>query len=185
MARKRHLTEEPPADPLYGSEDAVEANGAGPENGDQARIEQLEAELAEAKDRYLRAIAEMENVRRRARQEAETERKFANERLITELLPVMDNFIRALEAAEQTENLEALKNGVDQIQRLFAEVLERAGLERIDALGQPFDPNLHEAIMQVEPRDGQEPHQVVDELRAGYRLADRVLRPTLVKVTSG
>ena len=90
-----------------------------------------------------------------------------------------------LAQCRQTSDFDALKSGVDLIQRQLADVLGRAGLERIQALGQPFDPNLHEAIMQVEPQDGEAPGQVVEELRPGYRLNDRILRPTLVKVTSG
>jgi molecular chaperone GrpE len=148
-------------------------------------VERLRAEVADLKDRYLRALADMDNVRKRARLDADDARKFANEGLVSELLPVLDNFARAIEAAEQSPNFEALKSGVDLIHRQLSEVLTRAGLQKIDAMGQPFDPNVHEAIMQVEPQEGQEPHQVVEELRAGYRFSDRVVRPTLVKVTSG
>jgi molecular chaperone GrpE len=157
------------------------------ENGEVASgdAQRLETELADMKDRYLRAMAEMDNVRRRARMEAETERKFANERLISEILPVLDDFTRALEAAEQTRDFDALREGVDLTRRKLTDVLERSGLERIEAVGQPFDPNLHEAILQVEARDGEEPHQVVEELRPGYKLHDRVIRPSMVKVASG
>jgi molecular chaperone GrpE len=147
-------------------------------------IARLEAELADMKDRYLRAMAEMDNVRRRARMEADTERKFANERLMAEILPVLDDFSRAIEAADQSQDFDALREGVDLTRRKLTDVLERAGLERIDSLGQRFDPNLHEAILQVEPEDGQEPHQVVEELQPGYKLHDRVVRPSLVKVTA-
>jgi len=145
----------------------------------------LSAEVAEWKDRCLRAAADMENVRRRARLDAEEARKFANERLVSELLPVLDNFGRALDAADQTEDFEALRTGVQLIHRQLDELLTRAGLVRIEAEGQTFDPNLHEAIMQVEPEGDQPPHLVVQELRPGYRLNDRVVRPSLVKVTSG
>ena len=149
------------------------------------RITALEREVDEWRDRCLRTAAEMENLRRRALREAEEDRKRGNERLISELLPALDNFSRALEAADQTSNLEALKSGVELIYRQLSDVLARQGLERIEALGQPFDPNLHEAIMQVEPQEGQSAHEVVEELRAGFRLNERVIRPTLVKVTSG
>jgi len=186
MARKRHVTEDgtesdhqhlddagQPGQPSQPVDDAQDGQ-AGP----------LEAELAELKDRYYRSVAEMENIRRRARMDVEDARKFANEVLISGLLPVLDNFARALEAAEQTRDFDALKSGVELTGRQLSDALSRAGLDRIPAVGQPFDPNVHEAIMQVEPQDGQEPHQVVEELRAGYRLNDRVLRPSLVKVTS-
>ena len=165
---------------------AVETAAAAPEGDAPAddRVAALEAEVAEMKDRYLRAVADMDNVRRRSRMEAEDARKFANETLMSALLPVLDNFTRALEAAEQTTSFDALKGGVDQTRRQMLDILSNAGLERIEAVGQPFDPNLHEAIMQVPAGEGQAPNQVAEELRAGYKLNDRVLRPTLVKVTA-
>ncbi len=150
-----------------------------------SKADELTRELAEWKDRALRAAAELENFRKRATAEAQTARKYANEGLLYDLLPVIDNFQRAVDAAEKMPNLEALKSGVDLIYRQFSEVLEKVGLETIDAVGQPFDPNVHQAVMQVEPEDGQEPHVVVEELRPGYRFHDRVLRPSMVKVTSG
>ena len=146
--------------------------------------ERLEAEIAELKDRNLRLLAEMDNIRRRTEREKEDARKFASEGLLSDLLPALDNFARALQAAEQTTDFGALKNGVDLTHRQLLEALTRHGLKKIEAAGQPFDPNLHEAIMQVPPQEGQEAHRVVEELRSGYTLNDRVLRPTLVKVTS-
>ena len=160
------------------------SNGTGG-SPEAERIATLEREAEEWRDRCLRTAAEMENLRRRAQREAEEDRKRGNERLISELLPALDNFSRALESADQTSHREALKTGVELIYRQLSDVLSRQGLERIEALGQPFDPNQHEAIMQVEPQEGQNPHEVVEELRAGFRLNDRVIRPTLVKVTSG
>jgi len=157
---------------------------AGAQTVGAADAERLRAEAEEWKDRALRALADMDNVRRRARQEAEDARRYASQTLVSELLPVLDNFNRALEHAEQTSDYDALRSGVELIHRQLTEVLEKAGLERIEAVGQPFDPNLHEAIMQVEPQEGQAPHEVVEELRAGYRMKDRVVRPSLVKVTS-
>ncbi|MFN3649316.1 MAG: nucleotide exchange factor GrpE [Armatimonadota bacterium] len=165
-------------------EDSGEETAAASEAGGDA-LAAAQAEAADWKDRYLRSLADMDNVRRRARMEAEDARKFANEKVISDLLPVLDNFTRALDAASQTSDLEALRSGVELIHRQLSDALERHGLERIEALGQPFDPNLHEAIMQVEASDGQEPHQVVEELRPGYRLHERVVRPSLVKVTAG
>jgi molecular chaperone GrpE len=169
---------------LMGEEaaDGAARHGDPPAAGE---VERLRSEAAEWKDRALRALADMENVRRRARQEAEDARRYASQSLVEELLPVLDNLNRALEHAEQNPDPEALCSGVELIRRQLTEVLEKAGLARIEAVGQPFDPNLHEAIMQVEPQEGQAPHEVVEELRAGYRMKDRVVRPSLVKVTSG
>lgn len=147
------------------------------------RVQALEQELADWKDRCLRQAAEMENLRHRTRREAEDARRFANERLVTELLPVVDNFARALEAAEHTDNPEALKIGVEQIHRLMSDILARSGLTRIQAVGEAFDPNQHEAILQVPAAEDQESGVVVEELRPGYRLNERVVRPSLVKVS--
>lgn len=186
MSRKQG-TEEPMEREPQAEETSAE--GAAGESADaagglQGELEALRAERDEWKDRALRTAAESENYRRRARLDADEQRKYANERLISEILPVLDNFTRALEAAEATDNIEALKEGVQATHRQLADALNRAGLSRIEAVGQPFDPNHHEAIMQVAPGDGQEPNQVVEELRAGYKLHDRVVRPSLVKVTS-
>lgn len=150
-----------------------------------ARVAELEQQLNEWKDRCLRQAAEADNLRRRTLREAEDAKRFANERLVSDLLPVLDNFGRALDAAGQTDNFEALKGGVEAIYRMLDDVLSRAGLQRIEAVGQPFDPNLHEAIMQVPADEEHEAGQVVEELRPGYRLNDRVVRPSLVKVTTG
>jgi molecular chaperone GrpE len=192
IRRKRKVTEQnleqEQIEELNGEEQPIgDAPPAGGADGDRvlrAEVERLEAEVADWRDRALRAAADMENVRRRARLDVEEAHRFASERLITDLLPVLDNFTRALEASDQTQNLEALRSGVEQIHRQLSDLLSRSGVEQIEAVGQPFDPNVHEAIMQVEPEEGQEPNQVVDELRAGYKLSGRVIRPTLVKVTS-
>lgn len=160
------------------SADAASAPGA------DTRVAELEQQLNEWKDRCLRQAAEADNLRRRTLREAEDAKRFANERLVADLLPVLDNFGRALDAAGQTDNFDALKGGVEAIYRMLDDVLSRAGLQRIEAVGQPFDPNLHEAIMQVPADDEHEAGQVVEELRAGYRLNDRVVRPSLVKVTA-
>ena len=149
------------------------------------RYTALEAEVADTRDRLLRSIADMDNVRRRAARDSEDARRFANERLLGDLVPVLDSMALALDAAAQSSDLEALKEGVGLTHRLFQDILARHGLKRIEALGQPFDPNQHEAIAQVPAADDQEPNQVVEELRAGYSLNDRVVRPSLVKIAAG
>lgn len=192
MGRKRQeKMEQPEVDEQQNPVAAGAETEAGGEELDPAelsgadlRIVELELQLNEWKDRCLRQAAEADNLRRRTLREAEDARKFANERLVTDILPVLDNFGRALDAAGQTDNFEALKGGVDQIYRMLDDILGRAGLQRIEAVGQPFDPNLHEAIMQVPADDEHAPGHVVEELRPGYRLNDRVVRPSLVKVTS-
>lgn len=177
--------------PGNGAEQAMtDGEGAATEvseesTGQADRISELEAELGEMKDRYLRSLADMENVRRRARLDVEDAHRFGTDKLMTDLLPVLDNMARALATADSAADLEAWKQGVDATRRQLAEALERHGLKRLEAVGQDFDPNRHEAILQVEPGEGQRSHEVVEELRSGYTLHDRVLRPSLVKVTSG
>jgi molecular chaperone GrpE len=158
-------------------------NGAIDASSVQERLKALEQEAEEWRQRCFLATEDIENLRRRVQREAEAERKRTEERIISSLLPVLDNFSRALGATDGTSNLEALAEGVELIHRQLSEVLSGQGLERIEAIGRPFNPHLHEAIMLVEAQEGQEPRQVVEELQAGFRLNDRVLRPTLVKVT--
>jgi len=190
MSRAKHEPEYPDA-PIG---DPHPAEVASPPAGDEADggayvllnddEGDLARQLAEWRDRALRATAEMENMRRRTHMEAQNARRFANEGLLQDLLPVLDNFQAALAAAHTTDNVDALRSGVDLIHRQLADVLRRSGLHVIEAVGQPFDPNYHEAVMQVEPAEGEDPNTVVEELRRGYSLNDRVLRPSLVKVTS-
>jgi molecular chaperone GrpE len=155
----------------------------------EAEMQYLAERLAESQriaadnnDKFLRAVADLDNYRRRARQEMDEVRKFGNEQLISDLLGVLDNFERAVQAAETSQNAEALRDGVSLIHRQLLDTLAKAGLEPIEALHQPFDPTLHEAIMQVEAEE-HEPNTVVEELRKGYQLHGRLIRPSLVKVS--
>lgn len=191
MTGKRHRTDEDAIAAEQETEDAalVEAeqgvDAEDPAPVPNGRAAELEAEVAELKDRLLRSIADMDNVRRRAARDSEDARKFGNERLLRDLLPILDNLELALNAAEQASDLQALKQGVELTHRLLHDTLGRHGLVKLEALGQPFDPNQHEAMAQVAAEDGQEPNQVIEELRPGYQLNERVLRPSLVKVTGG
>jgi molecular chaperone GrpE len=145
-----------------------------------AEVARLNAELQELQNRLLRASADFDNFRKRARQEKEDLSKFATLRLVQEILPVLDNFQLALTA--DNADAESLKKGVDMVFRQFQTTLEREGVTAINAVGQPFDPNYHEAVMQVES-DEHESGVVVEELRKGYMLHDKVVRPAMVKVS--
>lgn len=145
-----------------------------------AELESARAEAATHRDKWLRAMAELENFRKRARREMETSILLANARLLRELLEVQDNFERALLAAPEGAG-ETLTQGVRLIHERFREILRQNGVVRIEAENAPFDPNLHEAISQVE-RDGVPSHQVVEVAQAGYMLGDIVLRPARVVV---
>src|SRR5215831_5997218 len=148
-----------------------------------ARIEDLERQLAEQKDRMLRAMAEADNVRRRAQRDAEDRVRYANESLVRELLPILDNFDRAVASARAAAGAESVVAGVELIQRELLRVLERAGVSRYSAVGQPFDPTRHEAIARVVSVEAA-PNTVVSETAPGYMLHGRVVRPAMVAVAA-
>jgi molecular chaperone GrpE len=148
--------------------------------------EALEAKtlLAEEhRDRYLRAAAEFDNARKRAARERDEYTRYANESLLRELLPVLDNFERALQSARNETTAAAVTAGVELIQRELLRVLEKFGVTSFTSVGQPFDPERHEAIARV-PAQGQSEGTVVDETARGYLLNGRVLRPAMVTVAS-
>ncbi len=148
--------------------------------------EALEAKtlLAEEhRDRYLRAAAEFDNARKRAARERDEYTRYANESLLRELLPVLDNFERALQSARHETTAAAVTAGVELIQRELLRVLEKFGVTSFTSVGQPFDPERHEAIARV-PAQGQPEGTVVDETARGYLLNGRVLRPAMVTVAS-
>ena len=138
------------------------------------------AELEAQQDRYLRAVAEFENVRKRGAREREEYTRYANESLLRDLLPVLDNFDRALQAA-RTEPAAAVTSGVELIQRELIRVLEKFGVTPFSSVGQPFDPERHEAVARVQRPDLPE-MTVAAETARGYLLNGRVLRPAMVTV---
>jgi molecular chaperone GrpE len=146
----------------------------------------LEAKTREAeehRDRYLRAAAEFDNARKRAAREREEYTRYANESLLREFLPVLDNFERALQAARGEPAAAAVTAGVELTQRELLRVLEKFGVTPFPSVGQPFDPERHEAIARV-PAEGRPEGTVVDETARGYLLNGRVLRPAMVTVAS-
>jgi molecular chaperone GrpE len=159
------------------------ASGAEPRHQELERIQDLERQLVEQKDRMLRAMAEADNVRRRTQRDAEDRVRYANEALLRELIPILDNFDRALASARAAGGAETVVAGVELIQRELLRVLERAGVSRYSAVGQPFDPTRHEAIARVVSVDAV-PDTVVSETAPGYLLQGRVLRPALVAVAA-
>jgi molecular chaperone GrpE len=152
------------------------------EGSPQGEIESLRRELQDRQDRLLRALAETDNVRRRAQRDREDYVKYANESLLRDLVPVLDNLDRALTAG-RTAAAGTLVEGVELIQRELLRVLERSGLTRYSAVGQPFDPSRHEAIARVVSGEAT-PDTVVQETAPGYLLHGRVLRPALVAVAA-
>jgi molecular chaperone GrpE len=167
----------------------VDATDLGP----QGRIGQLEAALAKAEqdkkdnwDKYLRAVADLENFRKRGKRDLDDAKADAKTRVLKEMLPVVDNLERAVEHAEKEGDgtSTGIVDGLKLVLRQFLTAFERADVTPVDAANQPFDPNLHEAISQMET-DAQPPGTVVQVLQRGYRLGDRLLRPALVVVAKG
>ncbi|MGO8788119.1 MAG: nucleotide exchange factor GrpE [Terriglobia bacterium] len=168
------------------SETASAAEGAAAPAPQPAPAEALEKALAEKKelfDRLLRKQAEIENFRKRTQKEKEDLRQYAAEDLIRSLLPTLDGFERALQHRDETVPA-AFYEGLELIYRQLREVLGRAGLSPIDTAGQLFDPHLHQAVETVDAPGCRE-HEIVEELQRGYRIRNKLLRPSIVKVAVG
>jgi molecular chaperone GrpE len=160
--------------------DPMDGEAAGVEASD---VEALRRELADKNDRLLRALAEADNTRRRAQRDREEAVRYAAEALVRDVIPVLDNLDRALDAARTARDASAIVDGVELVRREFLKVLERHGVTRYSALGQRFDPNQHEAIARVVSVDN-EPDTVVGETAVGYSLRGRVIRPAQVAVAA-
>jgi molecular chaperone GrpE len=149
-------------------------------------LEELRSQAGKAQEhweRLLRATADFENFKKRTARERQEAAKYVHEPLLLKLIPVLDNFEMALAAAQSAdgESVRSLRTGVSMIQQQFRTALAEAGLEEIDATGKPFDPNWHEAVSQQETTEVPEGH-VVQQLRKGYKLRERLLRPAGVMV---
>ena len=143
------------------------------------KIAALEAELKEKSDRILRLQADFENFRRRTAKEKEELAAVITQNMLSDLLPLLDNFERAL-TVEQTD-VEAFQKGVEMIHTQLREVMQKHGLETIEAEGQPFDPNFHQAVMRVEDADAED-GTITQVLQKGYQARGRVIRPAMVQV---
>jgi len=186
----------PPAEPDQPAETASAAAGSPKATAETAapaeapltpqQIEELKEKAAKADehwDRLLRTTADLENFKKRAARERQEAIKFANASLLEKLIPALDNFDMALAAANNAENdsMESLKTGIAMIYNQLKAALADTGLEEIDATNQPFDPNLHEAVSHQESADVPE-GQVLQQLRKGYKLRERLIRPASVVV---
>lgn len=148
----------------------------------RAELERVQAQADDQTQRLLRAQADFDNFRRRTQKEKEDLAKYASAGLITELIPVIDNFERAMATKPDSPELESFSKGVDMIFRQLSDVLKNTGLTPMESVGQPFNPEFHQAVMQVES-DEHEEGTVVEELQKGYILKDKVIRPAMVKVS--
>ncbi|MDS1029439.1 nucleotide exchange factor GrpE [Bacillota bacterium LX-D] len=147
-----------------------------------AQIQAKEKENEELFNRLQRLQADFDNFKKRSRKELEDMARYGAERLILSILPSMDNFSLALAAAEKGGDAAKFMSGMDMIYRQLMEALEKEGLKTIETLGQPFDPEKHEAVMQVEAENQEQDNQIVEELKVGYTLYEKVIRPSVVKV---
>jgi len=146
-------------------------------------IETLQKTVEETQSGYLRVLADFDNFRKRQRDETSRLTDLAREQLILKLLPIMDNFDRTIQAAEAEHSYESLVEGVTLTLKQVRDMLEREGLEPIEATGQEFNPEFHEALMRVETNDYPE-NTVIDELEKGYTLNGKVIRPARVRVAA-
>lgn len=151
------------------------------EEAEEDPVAQLEAKLAAEEERYLRLRADFDNLKRRTQLDREAQAKYRAQSLLTDLLPVLDNFERALSVEATTEEAQNMKKGIEMVYRTLVEATEKEGLQVIATEGEAFDPNVHQAVMQ-EADPEKESGIVLQELQRGYQLKDRVLRPAMVKV---
>jgi len=156
-------------------------NGGG--EGLEERLAALQQENQRLRDQAIRAVADLENFRRRAQQEREQFIQYANERLLQSMLPVIDDFQRSVESGGQSRDFESFYQGVSMIHDKLFKILESQGVRKIETVGRPFDVELHEALMR-QPSEAPE-DTVISELEPGYTYGDRVLRHAKVIVSAG
>lgn len=158
------------------SEEEIETDKVEETNPLQEKYDQLN-------NQYIRLAADFENYRKRHEQEKEALLKYGAENTLKKMIEVLDNFERGLKAIETVDDCEKVKECYNLAYKNFTDVLTKAGLETIKAIGETFDPNYHEAVMQT-PTNEHPEHTIIAELQKGYKLGDKVLRPTLVNVAT-
>ena len=149
----------------------------------QEKVDKLEEELKQSEDKYLRLYAEFENFKRRKNKEIETNNVYKSQKVITEILPSLDNLERALQVESDNEEIKSLLKGVEMVYEGLLNVLKSEGVELIETENAQFDPNYHHAVMQEEDSE-KESGAILDTFQKGYKLKDRVIRPAMVKVNS-
>ena len=189
-------SEDPESPPVN---DAPEASEAEESNGDvesedsseaealanlTAEYEAYKAQSEEQHDQMLRTIAEFDNSRKRAEREKEESLKYALESFVKELIPMIDGIERAIQSTKESQDVDALAEGVEMIYKGILSTLEKRGVTPIEAVNEPFDPMQHEAVMHVESEDVPE-NNVIEEWQKGYMLHNRVIRPSMVSVSKG
>ena len=187
-------TEESSADQAHAEDNEVESVAQGPEEADEGQEkvpeedtdllqenERLKMEVGESVDKALRATAELENIRRRTSRDIENAHKYALERFVNELLPVIDSMELGINASQSAEDIESLREGMDLTLKKLFDCLEKFGVKAIDPAGEKFDPEWHEAVSMQE-LEGSDSGQVVTVMQKGYELNGRLVRPAMVVV---
>lgn len=166
-----------------GSETAAEQSSESLRQDLDLELEKAQLALKDAQDQVLRAQADVQNIRRRAEQDVSKARKFALERFAEELLPVVDNLERGLDSAQNDNaDVKVIREGVELTLSSFMNVLKKFNVESIDPQGEPFDPQVHQAMTMVE-NDNVEPNTVLHVMQKGYQLNGRLVRPAMVMVS--
>jgi molecular chaperone GrpE len=166
---------------VVSAEDVIieDASEAGDES--EQKIAELQAKLDETENKMLRAQADFDNFKRRSRLDQEAAQKYRAQSLVSEIIPALDNFERALQIEADNDQTKSLLQGVNMVYNQLVQALKNEGVEAINSVGEQFDPHLHQAVMQIED-ENYESNSVVEELQKGYKLKDRVIRPAMVKV---
>ncbi len=171
-----------PSEPIQSSMDSMSEALAQDSESPLVNVTELQATIADLQSRLIRTQADTENFRRRIQREQDEARKFESLRLVRDLLPGLDGLNRAVSSAEQTGDVQTLLDGIKMVSQQFRDILKAHAAEPIEAMGKPFDPNLHEALTQIPSADC-EPMTVLQVVEIGYRMHDRVVRPARVIVS--
>jgi len=177
-AMKRHKGGDPQPEPAAEKEASGEPEPAAPSKPAERQVQDAEQQ----RDQYVRAIAELENTKKRLQREKEEFARFAAESVVRELLPILDGLNQALVAVDKQSDAQAVVKGVHLIYRQLLGLLQKEGVQRIATVGERFDPHTHEAVGQSETDDGTRDGTIVEEIQAGYTMHGRIVRPALVKV---
>jgi molecular chaperone GrpE len=163
------------------ADSAMEEKTKASEEDLKVKLQGMEKKATENYDKYVRAVAELDNYKKRAVREKADAIKYGNENLLRDILPLVDNMDRAMEHACNSEDFNAFREGLKMLQQQLLGCLQKHGVEKIEAVGKDFDPNVHEAMLQVESKE-HEASKVVGEFERGYLLNGRLLRPSKVSV---
>jgi molecular chaperone GrpE len=183
ISSKKKKTEIPTEDPTVETEETT-APDQDEEKAITAELEETRQKLLESEEKVLRLAAEFENTKRRLERERETSLKYAEENILKELLPGIDNIERAMEQGQDSNSVENLLEGIELTRNGLLATLEKFGVKSIESVGEPFDPNLHEAVA-MEETEEMEPNRVLKEFQKGYQYKDRLLRAAKVIVSKG